>query len=134
MATITILKSELDELEAEIKEKNRLIEKLKIEAAMLEGVNLHNSIILLKTVRDNAKLLIDMYSHMPIPKGDSQGQKFKEEQIAALGDEAKAQQARLDLALFRAWSFCQNHKDAVQLLNMECKIDLPAMVTGAMAS
>lgn len=134
MATITILKSELDELEEQLREKDLQIGKLKLEAAMLEGVNLHNSILILKTVRDNEKLLIDMYSHIPIPEGDTERQKFKEEQIAALGDEAKVQQDRLDLTLSRAWSFCQNHKDAVQLLKRESKIDLPAMVTGVMAS
>jgi len=77
MLMITIEKKELVELEASIKEKDKVIKQLQLDVEILTGLNYHNGALLVKSTLDNAKTLRDVYLRSGSDEGHAKTPHFR---------------------------------------------------------
>jgi hypothetical protein len=127
---ITIPKSELEKLEESLKEKDLQIRKLQIDNTILIGLNHHNAILLMKSVVESVKLIMDLYYSTPIPEEYPEIQKIRDTNVASLEKEIAGHKERMDGAIVNARTFCLEHADIVRLIRQKYRIDLVALTRG----
>ena len=132
MSMITIQKSELVELEASLKEKDKQIKELQLDIGLLTGINHFNATLLLKALREGMTTSRDMVALVPILPTDTERLKRQSEMVAVIDADIAVQQERLDLAIIKVKEFCRDNAEVVRILIARFHIDLPALAGGVL--
>lgn len=130
MSMITIQKSELVELENQVKEKNKRIKKLEGDNLLLVGLNHFNGCLLLKSLLEGMAQSRDIIAFVSEQDQDPERSKTRPAALAVMDTGIKLHKIKLNLATIKAKDFCRDNAETVQVLMAKFKVDLPGVIGG----